>query len=290
MTETDTTQDDRSYKAAVRHEWTTAAPGWERWFDTTEAPSAGRAITAVLLEQASLRHGDTVLDVGAGYGEPGLSAAAAVGPSGSVTCLDISGDMLGFAERRAHQAGLTNVSFVEADIEGHALPDEAFDVVLSRAALMYASDPLSTLRRLRSALRPDGRLAVAVWATPDRVAFSLPVGVMIEMGVIDPPPPGPGPFALGEDGVLEGLVRAAGFTAVRLDMAVAVYETPSAEACTRWIRDVAPPITELVADQPTAVQVQIWDRVTDAWAPFADSNGAVQLPCSAVCVAAVNSA
>jgi ubiquinone/menaquinone biosynthesis C-methylase UbiE len=280
---------DTDYKAAVRHEWTMAAPGWERWFDTTEAPGAGRAITAALLEHVSLRPGDTVLDVGAGYGEPGLSAAAAVGPSGHVTCLDISGDMLAFAERRARQAGLANVTFVEADIEGHPLSDDAFDAVLSRAALMYASDPLSTLRRLRAALRPNGRLAVAVWATPDRVAFSVPVGVMIEMGVIDPPPPGPGPFALGEDGLLEGMVRAAGFTDIRVGTPVAVYETHSPEACTQWVRDVAPPISELIADRPAQVQAQIWERVTEAWAPFADSTGVVRLPCSAVCVLAVNS-
>ena len=61
----------------------------------------GPAITRVLLEQARLRPGDVVLDVGSGYGEPGLSAAAEVGEDGHVTCLDISGDMLAFAEERA---------------------------------------------------------------------------------------------------------------------------------------------------------------------------------------------
>ena len=44
MTETEPT-DDQEYKAAVRREWTMAAPGWERWFDTTEARAAGRVIT-----------------------------------------------------------------------------------------------------------------------------------------------------------------------------------------------------------------------------------------------------
>ena len=281
MSNTDTTT-DHAYKASVRHEWTLAAPGWERWFDTTEAPDAGQAVTAVLLEQAALDPGDRVLDVGAGYGEPGLSAAALVGETGSVTCLDISGDMLAFAERRASAAGLTNVTFVEADIEHHPLEAGAFDSVISRAALMYATDPLATLRRLTTALRPGGRLSVAVWATPDRVAFSLPVRVMIEMGVIEPPPPGPGVFALGADGVLEDLVRSAGFVDVHAGTTHAIYSTPTVEACTRWFRDVVPPITELIAGQPADAQEEVWARVTAAWAIHQDDSGCVRLPCTAV--------
>lgn len=273
---------DEAYKASVRHEWTLAAPGWERWFDTTEAEEAGRAITAVLLNEASIGVGDRVLDVGSGYGEPGLSAAAIVGDSGRVTCLDISGDMLAFAERRARATGLGNVSFLEGDVEHHALERGAYDAIVSRAALMYAIDPLATLRRLRDALRSDGRLAVAVWATPDRVAFSLPVGVMIDMGVIDPLPSGPGVFALGADGVLEDLMRAAGFVDVRVGTAVATYATPTAEDCTRWFGDVVPPITELIASHPAEVQAEVWDRVTAAWAIYGDESGRVALPCTAV--------
>jgi ubiquinone/menaquinone biosynthesis C-methylase UbiE len=282
--------DDHDYKASVRREWTAAAAGWQKWLQTLEAEDAGPAVTRALLERADLQLGDVVLDVGSGYGEPGLSAATAVGPDGHVTCLDISGDMLAFAETRARAAGLSNVFFVEADIEADVealeLAPASLDVVLSRAAIMYASNPLETLRRLHTALRPGGRLAVAVWATPDKVAFATPVAVMIETLGIEPPAPGPGPFALGADGALEALVRDAGFTDVVAGTALAVYETASAEACTEWIRDVAPPITELIADQPASIQQDIWDRVTRAWAPFQGPDGAVRLPCTAVCVSA----
>ncbi|HET6833432.1 MAG TPA: hypothetical protein VFH30_06155 [Acidimicrobiales bacterium] len=158
--------------------------------------------------------------------------------------------------------------------------------MLSRAAIMYASNPLETLRDLHTALRPGGRLAVAVWATPDKVAFATPVAVMIETLGIEPPAAGPGPFALGADGVLEDHVRGAGFTDVVPGTALAVYETASAEACTEWVRDVAPPITELIADQPEPIRQDVWDRVTRAWAAFQGPDGAVRLPCTAVCVSA----
>lgn len=278
--------DDHDYKASVRREWTAAAAGWQKWLTTLEANDAGRAVTRVLLDQAGLQRGDVVLDVGSGYGEPGLSAATAVGPDGSVTCVDISGDMLAFAETRARAAGLTNVSFVEADIEVLELAPASLDVVLSRAAIMYTSNPLEALRRLHTALRPGGRLAVAVWATPDKVAFSTPVTVMIETLGIEPPAAGPGPFALGAQGALEDLVRDAGFTDVVARTALAVYKTDSAEACTEWLRDVAAPITELIADQPEAVRQDVWHRVTRAWAPFQGPDGAVRLPCTAICVSA----
>jgi trans-aconitate methyltransferase len=194
--------------------------------------------------------------------------------------------MLAFAETRARAAGLSNVSFVEADIEAFELAPASLDVVLSRAAIMYASNPCETLRRLHCALRPGGRLAVAVWATPDKVAFATPVAVMIETLGVAPPAGRPGPFTLGADGVLEELVRDAGFTDVVARTALAVYETASAEACTEWIRAVSPPITELIADQPASVQQDVWDRVTRAWAPFQGPDGAVRLPCTAVCVSA----
>jgi hypothetical protein len=138
------------------------------------------------------------------------------------------------------------------------------------------------MRRLHNALRPGGRLAVAVWATPDKVAFATPVAVMAAMGVIEPPRPGPGPFALGADGMLETLVRDGGFVDVAAGTAVAEYEIATAEACTQWLRDVAPPITELVGSLPAQTQDQVWDRVTQAWAAFQRAGGPVRLPCTAV--------
>jgi SAM-dependent methyltransferase len=208
-----------------------------------------------------------------------------VGDAGHVTCLDISGDMLAFAEERARTA---NVVFIEADIDTTELEPDSYDVVLSRAAVMYTSDPLETLRHLRRLLRPGGRLAVAVWATPDNVAFATPVPVMVEMLGIEPPAGRPGPFALGEPGALENLVRQAGFTEVADGTTLAVYELPDSEACTQWVRDVAPPITELIAEQPAYVQNEVWDRVTDAWEPFQGQDGHVRLPCTAVWASGTN--
>jgi SAM-dependent methyltransferase len=279
---------DHDYKETVRREWTAAAAGWRKWYPTQEADAAGRAVTRVLLQQAGLQMGDVVLDVGSGYGEPGLSAAALVGADGHVTCIDISGDMLAFAEERARNAALTNVSFLEADVEDADLEPGHYDAVVSRAALMYATDPVETLRRLRGALRSGGRISVGVWATPDKVAFATPVPIMAEMLGLDLPSGGPGPFALGQPGALANLVAQAGFGEVATGTALAIYEVADPETCTQYLRDCAPPIVDLIADQPVAVQEGVWRRVTEAWTAYQGNDGRVRLPCTAVWASGTN--
>lgn len=277
------TFDAGRFKDEVRSEWRSAAPGWNAWIGTLEGEAAGPALTDALVRGAEVGAGDTVLDLATGYGEPALTAARMVLPGGHVTGIDISGDMLSFAEQRARRAGLDNVRFVESDIETiEGLEPDSFDAVLSRAGLMYAVDVVGTLRRIRSLLRTGGRLAVGVWGTPETVAFAAPVPVMVELLGLEPPVGGPGPFALGEPGLLPDLLARAGFADVTDGTTTVVYELENPAACTRFIQDVAPPITALVADQPGEVRQRVWSKVTEAWQPFVGDDGRVSLPCEAV--------
>jgi ubiquinone/menaquinone biosynthesis C-methylase UbiE len=79
------------------------------------------------------------------------------------TGADTSLERLEQARRRAVEAGV-ELQLVEADFNVQ-LPfaDDAFDAVTSRLALMAARDPVATLRELRRLIRPDGRIATAVW-------------------------------------------------------------------------------------------------------------------------------
>jgi hypothetical protein len=71
---------------------------------------------------------------------------------------------------------------------------------------------------------------------------------------------------------------------VRTGSVTAVYEFESPARCTQWLRDVAPPITALVDGQPVDVQRRVWDRATEAWAPFTAADGRVRLECQAIWV------
>ena len=194
-----TTFDPAQYKADLRTEWRAAAPGWRAWFDVLEAEDGGRVVSRSLVELAGIGPGDAVLDVAAGYGEPGLPAARAVAPGGRVVCTDISGELLAFGRERAAAEGLDNLEFLEGDAEELAFEEASFDAVLSRQGLQFLPDVPGVLARLHSFLKPHGRLAAAVWGPPQTVQFAAPVPVIRAELQLPPPPAGsPGPFALAD--------------------------------------------------------------------------------------------
>jgi enediyne biosynthesis protein CalE5 len=286
MTPPASTFDPVRFKEATVAEWRDAAAGWRRWVDVLEAPDAGLAVSRRLVELAGIGPGASVLDVAAGYGEPALTAARAAGPGGRVVCADISGPMLALGRERAYAAGLGNLQFVEADAEELALPEAGFDAVLSRQGLQFLTDVGGTLARLRSLLVPGGRLAAAVWGPPAQVQFAAPVPVIrAELGLPPPPAGLPGPFALADPTRLAALVEAAGFADVTTGTVTATYRFASPDQATRWLRDVAPPITTLVAGQPPEVEEDVWSKATEAWSPFTTSDGSVRLTNQALWVA-----
>jgi ubiquinone/menaquinone biosynthesis C-methylase UbiE len=276
--------DPVGYKEIQRTQWREAAAGWRRWYDVLEGGSA--VVSRLLVDQAGIGPGDAVLDLGSGYGEPALSAARLVAPGGRVVATDIAPNMLDFARERAVRAGVANVEFVTADAEVLSFADETFDAIVSRQALQFLPNVAATLARLNAFLKRDGRLAAAVWGPPDTVEFAHPVPLILEELNLPAPEPGrPGAFALGDPGRLSRLVCDAGFREVETGTVTVVFETGSPEEFTQFIRDVAPPIANLVNGQPPQVQDQVWRKVTEEWAPYLTTDGHVRTENQAIWVA-----
>ena len=288
---TQTTFDEHAYKADLRREWREAAPGWQRWLEVLEADCAMPELGRWLLGAVQPQPGDRILDVGTGYGEPGLTAARAVAPGGHVTLQDLSGEMLALARDRAASTDLDDVEvdIIEDDADQLALPDGRLDAVISRSVLMYLADPAASLARLRAGLRHGGRLAATTWAGPEDVTMASPVPVIRRLLELPPPPTGrPGLFALSDPQRLHEVVTAAGFTEVELGTATAVFEFASPTEATRFLRDCAPPVTALVEHEPPEVRERVWQRVTDeAWEPYVVDDGRVRLPNLAHCITAI---
>ena len=71
------------------------------------------------IEALAPRAGERIVDVGCGAGQTSLALAQAIGSIGTIVGCDISQPLLAMARRRAADAGLDNVSFIEADVQTH---------------------------------------------------------------------------------------------------------------------------------------------------------------------------
>ncbi|MDV8009181.1 class I SAM-dependent methyltransferase [Rhodococcus sp. IEGM 1318] len=133
-----------------------------------------RAGRATAIELLALRRGSHVLDIGCGTGLNFSLLQQQIGPSGSITGVDVSAQMLAQARRRATDAGWSNVTLIEADattVDAAELGDERrFDAAISTYALSLMPAWRSALNTMISATRTGGDVAVVDMRTPTGAA------------------------------------------------------------------------------------------------------------------------
>ena len=113
------------------------------------------------LRHARIEPGDTVLDLGCGWGIDSILAARRTGPSGRVLALDFLPEMLARTASAAEQAGLDNVEPIEGEMEALPLADESVDVVISNGVINLSPRKARVLAECARVLRPGGEFCVA---------------------------------------------------------------------------------------------------------------------------------
>lgn len=198
-----------------------------RWLRQSAALERQLApLSEILFDDAALRPGERVLDVGCGDGPTTVDAARRVGPTGRAVGLDVSPEMLArAAERAASLAGPEGVGAIEwvcADVATWE-PEAVHDVVLSRFGVMFFDDPRAAFAALRRATASGGRLRVLTWSRRDASdLFGVPLRAVTDVVRArggDPVvlPDDGGPFSLGDPATVAAVLTDAGWHGIAVD-------------------------------------------------------------------------
>jgi SAM-dependent methyltransferase len=243
--------------------------------DITLAPA-----TEALLGFAAPQAGERVVDIGCGCGAPTLEFARAVGPSGRVAGLDISGPMLAEAEKRANVAGIANIDWRQADPAAAALDE--YDLLTSAFGVMFFGDRVTAFTNMRRGAAPNARMALVCWRTlAENPWMRVPMSAVAQHlpPRPKPVPNAPGMFAFADPEHVTEVLTAAGWAPPRferldmdLDIAAgrgleeAVVQSIQIGVVNSWLRN-----------QPAEVVSAAVASLREALAPYA--NGAtVRLP------------
>lgn len=278
--------DPERFKREQRDSWNAAAAGWEKWWGIFE--HGAQRVSDRLVVLARVKPGSRVLDIATGTGEPAITAARIVGPSGHVIGIDQSAEMLAGGRRRASTLGLANVEFREGDAESFAIQERDFDAVLCRWGLMFVPDLDLAVRKIHGALKPSGWFATAVWASADKVPM---IGIAADrvrrIANLPPPPPGtPDPLRLADTSILKRSLEAAGFTDLHQESISVAFEFDSAEAFLQCRRDMSSPFRALLSGKPPEVQRQIEQGVLEEARRYVGSDGRMRTENESILISA----
>jgi arsenite methyltransferase len=137
---------------------------------------------------ASLKPGETVVDLGCGGGLDVFLAAARVGPAGKAIGIDMTPEMLELARRNAARGDngqpVKNVEFHQATIDRLPLADASVDCVISNCVINLAPDKQAVFDEIARVLKPGGRLAVSDIALKKPLPPELGDDLMAYVGCI----------------------------------------------------------------------------------------------------------
>ena len=202
--------------------WGRAPRDWAGMQEVLHSP-----LWEAMLNATDTNAGSRILDAGCGGGGACVLAA---GRGAVVSGLDASEPLVEVARDRVPLG-----DFRVGDLETLPFADGSFDAVIAASSIQYAEDRVAALRELGRVATRDGRIAVGLWSTPDKVDFRMVFAAVRD--ALPEPPPGDGPFGLSEPGTLEGLIESAGMNVIAAAEADCPFVYPDTE--TFWKANIA---------------------------------------------------
>jgi ubiquinone/menaquinone biosynthesis C-methylase UbiE len=234
-----------------RATWDRMAPGWDRHRDFMWRTT--KHVAEWLVREVRPQPGDVILDLAGGPGDNGFLAAALVGESGKVIETDFAPQMVETARRRAAEMGLSNVETRVLDAERMDLADDSVDGIVCRWGFMLMHDPKSAVSECRRVLKDGGRLALSVWAGPEKNPWVTTTGMtMVQLGHEPPGDPfGPGGmFSLADHDAIRALLTDAGFSDVVVEEMPVDWKYASFDEAWEFSTQVAGALASLISELP----------------------------------------
>jgi len=199
---------------------------------------------------ASIKPGETVLDLGSGAGFDAFLAAKRVGSEGRVIGVDMTPEMIARARDLAQKHGYANVEFRQGDIEQLPVEDATVDAIISNCVINLTTDKAQTFREAFRVLKPGGRVMVSdiVLVNP------LPASILKDMDAYAACVAG----ALRKEDYLEA-IRQAGFSDITIEKETHfISEDPSpAEVESAQKRNPEITLEDLKAAGNAGVSIQV---------------------------------
>jgi ubiquinone/menaquinone biosynthesis C-methylase UbiE len=249
--------------------WGETAKYWTNYSDAITEMFA--PVTEALIRDAHISEGQSVLDVAGGAGEPSLTIAERVGPTGSVMCTDAIAEMVEAARAEAAKRGLTNVEFRQCTAESLPFADESFDVVVSRLGAMFFPDPLAACKEMLRVAKPGGTIAFVVWHKSELNPFCHIVSDVIARHVpaAPPDPDAPDAFRFAELGKLASILSQGGASEVTDRILHFQMQVPvSAEQFWTFRSEISETLRSKVATLSEAEQAQVAREVQESVRPY----------------------
>ena len=244
-----------------------AGASYERYF----VPAIGRPSAKPVIEAATLRAGERVLDVACGTGVAARLAAEQVAPTGTVVGIDPQPGMLEVARRTAPE-----VEWRDGRAEALPLPDESFDVVVCSLGFQFFADKRTALDEISRVLVPGGRVALGtagptpplMAAISDLLAEHIgPEASMFVQAV----------FSLHDPEELRSLLEAAGFDNVETDTpSVSLRVPPPADFFWQYVNST--PLAGIAIDIDDDRRAALERDVIERCQPFLDGDSLVMEP------------
>jgi ubiquinone/menaquinone biosynthesis C-methylase UbiE len=271
---------DEYYREYTRTTWNESAEAYLGLLRNLEP------FRADLVAHLHPKEGEKILDLGTGPGEPALTIAGRVGTRGHVVGVDLSENMISIARRVAVEHSVSNAEFRICDCSKLDFDAGQFDAAVSSFGFQIFTDPDKAAQEAYRVLRPEGRIAVSVWSTGDKVPFlHAIVGPMLKHAEPDETGYLPTPYELGGPGEMVKFLESAGFKRAHEERHTHSLRFEDEE---RYLQSIlkATPIGHSLSEEPPDVQQEVLREARKNLVPWKKREG-ISIPAECVFVTAV---